>query len=55
MGEVDILKFTPWNYQEYAINYVIDHNSAGLFLDRGMGKTVSSLTAIGIIILRRYK
>lgn len=40
------MRFKPWNYQEYAINHVMDHNAAGLFLDMGMGKTVSSLTAI---------
>lgn len=40
------MNFKPWNYQEYAINHVMDHNAAGLFLDMGMGKTVSSLTAI---------
>ncbi|WP_238858958.1 DEAD/DEAH box helicase [Clostridium sp. YIM B02569] len=40
------MKFKPWDYQKYAINHVIDHNAAGLFLDMGMGKTVSSLTAI---------
>jgi len=40
------MNFKPWNYQEYAINHVMDHDAAGLFLDMGMGKTVSSLTAI---------
>ncbi|WP_252247433.1 SNF2-related protein [Clostridium sp. ZBS4] len=40
------MKFKPWNYQQYAINHIIDHNASGLFLDMGMGKTASSLTAI---------
>ncbi|MBZ9690873.1 SNF2-related protein [Clostridium sp. M14] len=40
------MKFSPWNYQQYAINHILDHNASGLFLDMGMGKTVSSLTAI---------
>lgn len=40
------MKFKPWNYQEYAINHIIDHEASGLFLDMGMGKTVSTLTAI---------
>ncbi|EHI98762.1 SNF2-related protein [Clostridium sp. DL-VIII] len=40
------MDFKLWDYQKYAINHVIDHNPAGLFLDMGMGKTVSSLTAI---------
>ncbi|AQS04771.1 hypothetical protein B0I63_002345 [Clostridium beijerinckii] len=31
------MNFKPWNYQEYAINHVMEHNAAGLFLDMGMG------------------
>lgn len=40
------MKFSPWKYQTYAINHVMDHKASGLFLDMGMGKTVSTLTAI---------
>ncbi|EPY2286879.1 ATP-dependent helicase, partial [Clostridium sporogenes] len=40
------MNFKPWNYQQYSINHIIDHSAAGLFLDMGMGKTVSTLTAI---------
>lgn len=40
------MNFKPWNYQKYAINHILDHEASGLFLDMGMGKTVSSLTAI---------
>ncbi|HAK42880.1 MAG TPA: DEAD/DEAH box helicase, partial [Clostridium sp.] len=40
------MKFVPWNYQQYAINHILDNPTAGLFLDMGMGKTVSTLTAI---------
>jgi SNF2 family DNA or RNA helicase len=44
------LNFKPWNYQQYAINHILDHKASGLFLDMGMGKTVSSLTAIDDLI-----
>lgn len=44
------MKFKPWNYQEYAINHIIDNPAAGLFLDMGMGKTVTTLTAIDELI-----
>ncbi|AUN11220.1 SNF2-related protein [Clostridium botulinum] len=40
------MDFKPWSYQEYAINHIINNSAAGLFLDMGMGKTVSTLTAI---------
>lgn len=45
------MKFKSWNYQQYAINHVIDNSASGLFLDMGMGKTVSTLTAIDDLIL----
>ncbi|MCS6130406.1 ATP-dependent helicase [Clostridium botulinum] len=44
------MNFKPWNYQQYAINHILDHNESGLFLDMGMGKTVSSLTAVGNLL-----
>ena len=33
-------------YQDYCINAIINHPAIGLFLDMGLGKTVSTLTAI---------
>lgn len=44
------MQFKPWNYQQYSINHIIDHKASGLFLDMGMGKTVSTLTAIDNLI-----
>ena len=34
------------NYQTFAVQHIIDHPGAGLLLDMGLGKTVSTLTAI---------
>ncbi len=34
------------NYQHEASNHIIDNNFSGLFLDMGLGKTVSTLTAL---------
>ncbi|HEB2189820.1 TPA: DEAD/DEAH box helicase [Staphylococcus aureus] len=39
------IDFKPHNYQKYAIDKVIDNEKYGLFLDMGLGKTVSTLTA----------
>lgn len=33
-------------YQKAAVQHIIDHPAAGLFLDMGLGKTVSTLTAV---------
>lgn len=38
--------FIPHDYQAYSIDKIIDHREAGLFLDMGMGKTISTLTAV---------
>ena len=40
------MKFIPHKYQEIAIKKVIEEPIAGLLLDMGLGKTVSTLTAI---------
>ena len=40
------MRFSPHPYQEEAIRYILDHPYCGLFLDMGLGKTVSALTAI---------
>lgn len=38
--------FKPHDYQQYAIQFIVDHAEAGLLLDMGLGKTVITLTAI---------
>ena len=38
--------FTPHDYQRRAIDWVINHERCLLFLDMGLGKTVSTLSAI---------
>lgn len=34
------------NYQRRAVRHILEHEGAGLLLDMGMGKTISTLTAI---------
>lgn len=38
--------YKPWPYQIYAKEFLLDHEEAGLFLDMGLGKTVTTLTAL---------
>lgn len=38
--------FKPYEYQAYAIDKIIENPKYALFLDMGLGKTVSTLTAI---------
>lgn len=39
------MEFRPHSYQKFAIDKIIELEASGLFLDMGMGKTVSALTA----------
>lgn len=47
--------FTPHDYQDYSIQKIIDKPEAGLFLDMGMGKTVSTLTAIKHLMFEQFE
>lgn len=40
------MKYSPYDYQEYARQFIIDHPRCGLLLDMGLGKTVITLTAM---------
>ena len=40
------MKFVPHVYQQYAIDYIKSHPITALLLDMGLGKTVTTLTAI---------
>lgn len=40
------MKFKPHDYQKYAIEYLVRHPVAALFLDCGLGKTACALMAI---------
>lgn len=40
------MKYTPHNYQSYAIKYIEEHEVSAVFLDMGLGKTSITLTAV---------
>lgn len=42
--------YKPYDYQRTAMRWIIDNPRCGLFLDMGLGKTVSTLTAIQELI-----
>lgn len=49
------MKFTPHAYQKYAIDYIKTHPVTALFLDMGLGKTVTTLTAIRDLMYDTFK
>lgn len=44
------MNFTPYEYQRTAMQWILDNPRCGLFLDMGLGKTVSTLTALQELI-----
>lgn len=46
--------FKPYSYQQDCIAKLLTHNSYGLFVDMGLGKTVITLTAVNELIRYRF-
>ena len=44
------MKYSPYEYQNKATQFVIDHPECGLLLDMGLGKSVITLTALQTLI-----
>lgn len=42
--------YRPYDYQKTATRWILEHPRCGLFLDMGLGKTVSTLTAVQQLI-----
>ena len=49
------MKFYPHNYQECAIEKIIENPACALFLDMGLGKTVITLTAINELMYNYFE
>ena len=48
------MRYEPHNYQQYVIQYIIDHPIAAVFLDMGLGKTSITLTAIQELLFEYF-
>lgn len=48
------MKYLPRPYQEYAEQFVLEHDAAGLFLDMGLGKTAITLSACEKLLRDRF-
>ena len=46
--------YTPHNYQDHATEHIMENTECGLFLDMGLGKTVSTLTAINRLMFEDF-
>ena len=47
--------YSPHEYQRYAIDYILKHPVAAVFLDMGLGKTSITLTALEQLLFDRYE
>lgn len=49
------MKYVPYEYQEYAKEFIVGQKISALFLDCGLGKTVITLTAIWELLLDYFE
>ena len=49
------MKYVPHDYQRHTTKFIIDHPEAAILLGMGMGKTISTLTAIDELINNRFE
>lgn len=49
------MKYTPYPYQVHAKEHIKNNAAAGLFLDMGLGKTVTTLTAVDELMYSEFE
>ncbi len=49
------MEYKPHNYQKYCTQYILEHPTAAIFLDCGLGKTSITLSAIEQLIYDRFE
>ena len=49
------MRYSPHEYQKYAINFIKEHPIAAILLDMGMGKSSITLTAIMDLMYDRFE
>lgn len=49
------MKYNPHPYQELSAKFALEHTHCGLFLDMGLGKTVTTLTVLDELIYDRFE
>lgn len=47
--------YKPHNYQKFTIDHILANKACGLFLDMGMGKTSSTLTALDLLMFDSFE
>ena len=47
--------YRPHEYQQYAIDWILEHPACAVFLDMGLGKTSITLTALQSLLFERFE
>ena len=47
--------YNPHPYQDFSTKHIVDNKAAGLLLEMGLGKTVSTLTAVDVLIYQELE
>ena len=49
------MKYNPWPYQEFSTNHILKNPYVGLFMDMGLGKTISTLDAVDQLMFQELE
>ena len=49
------MRYVAHNYQNYAKDFILAHKVSALFLDCGLGKTITTLTAINELMYDSFE
>ena len=49
------MKYIPHEYQRFAVEFIKSHPISAIFLDCGLGKTVTTLTAINDLLFDSFE
>lgn len=49
------MKYVPHEYQQFATDFIVAHETAAVFLDMGMGKSSITLTAIERLMYQEFE
>ena len=49
------MKYVPHEYQQFATDFIVTHETAAVFLDMGMGKSSITLTAIERLMYQAFE
>lgn len=53
--EESLMKYSPHEYQKFAVEFIKNHPVSAIFLDCGLGKTIITLTAVNDLLFDSFE